>query len=316
MNRSSAKPRIFATPVLAALLLCLDASMAQAELVCTAQIDALVLGQVSVRDGFANPTFGQALLSCSGGGAGATVQACLRFGSGGGGAVMSPRKMRGLDGATLDYQLTAQSSFSAGGRPLDTLSLPILMDETGTGATAPTLFAEITSLGAQAKVGNYNSRFAAGIDVDFTYGEGNCSRSGDVNSFDVSADLTASCSVDVTSMDFGTVTSALTLDLFSSAQISVSCTNAVAYTVGLDFGNNASDSSASGRRMANGPNTLRYGLFQDAGNTSAWGLIAGVVHDAIGTGSTQMIDIFGQVFSDQRAAPGRYADSVVVVITY
>lgn len=55
---------------------------------------------------------------------------------------------------------------------------------------------------------------------------------------------------------------------------------------------------------------------RNAGNTSAWGLVAGVVHDATGTGSTQLIDIFGKVFGDQRAAPGRYADSVVVVITY
>ena len=57
-------------------------------------------------------------------------------------------------------------------------------------------------------------------------------------------------------------------------------------------------------------------MMRNAGNTSAWGLVAGVVHDATGTGSTQLIDIFGKVFGDQRAAPGRYADSVVVVITY
>lgn len=306
------------TTLAAVALLGLSALQAKAALVCTAEMQPLVLGQVSVRDGYSSPTFGSALLSCSGGAAGATVQTCLQLGPGSGGAAssLSPRFLLGLDGAALSYQLTAQSAYSAGGHLLDRLELPLVLDPSGAGQIRPAVYAEITALGSQAQIGTYLSSFAGAGDLGFSYGESSCSQSGDVNSFTVSANVTASCSVDVTPMDFGTVNSATAGPLDSTARISITCTNASAYSVGLDFGTHATDTSDGGRQMANGSATAHYGLYHDRGRTDGWGLAAASVLHSNGTGSKQLIDIHGRVFGGQALVLGLYSDTVVVVITY
>ena len=318
MTRTFARAPALHVLRLAISLLGLSPLPAMATLICAAELQPLVLGQVSVRDGFSSPTCGAAVLSCSGGAAGATVQTCLRLGPGSGGAAsgFSPRYLRGLDGSALSYQLTAQSSFSAGGHLLDQLDLPLVLDPTGAGQVSPALFAEITALGSQAKVGSYSSSFAGAGDLGFSYGEGSCTQTGDINSFTVSATVAASCAVDVTPMDFGTVNSATSGPLDSTARISVTCTNAAAYTVGLDFGTHSTDTSKSGRQMANGPNTVRYGLFHDAAHSQGWGLSADDVQSSAGTGSRQSLDIHGRVFAGQALVRGLYSDMVVVVITY
>jgi spore coat protein U-like protein len=318
MTARTASLRSAAALSMGAGLLCVGASAQPIALVCAARVEPLVIGQISVRDGFSNPTFGSALISCAGGSPGATVRTCLRLGPGGGGAApgLSPRYMRGSDGQTLDYQLTAHASFSSGGSPIDSLDLPLTLDELGAGSIAPSVHAEITALASLARAGPYLSSFAGGGDITFTYGENACTQSGHASPFDVSAAVVAGCMVEVTSMDFGTVDGAIDLDLDSIAQISISCTNGADYTVGLDFGTNPTDASDTGRRMTNGPNTVRYGLYHDAGRAQGWGLGAGTVASGTGTGGDRYIDIYGRVFGGQAVEAGQYSDTVVVVITY
>lgn len=306
-------------PRLAALaLLCASAGQAHAALACAAEMKSLVLGQVSVRDGYSTPTFGAATLSCSGGEPAATVNMCLVIGPGSGGAAsgFSPRYMAGMGATSLDYQLTAQSSHASGGHTLDMLELPLVLDVTGAGSITTTIYAQITELGSQVKVGPYLSTFAGAGDLGFSFGEGSCTHAGDINSFTVSAEVAASCSVDLTPMDFGTVNSATTGPLDSTARMMVTCTNATAYTVGLDSGTHAADNSDTGRQMASGENRTRYGLFRDAGRSQGWGLAPGTVLAGTGTGSTQSINIHGRVFGAQTLARGLYSDTVVVVISY
>ena len=291
---------------------------AQAALVCAAAIDPLVLGQVSVRDGYSSPTFGGIHISCSGGVAGSSVQTCLQIGAGSGGATtgLSPRTLRGLDGTSLDYQLTGYSSYAAGGRPLAALEISVALDSSGSGAVAPSIYAQITALAAAAKVGTYQSTFSGTGDLGFSFGETACTQTGDIAGFTVSANVTASCSVDATAMDFGIVNGHVRRPLDSSAQIFVSCTNATPYTVGLDFGTNASDATATGRRMTNGVNTAHYGLFHSPSRDDSWGLANETAYAGVGAGSSQSLDIYGRVFGDQDLASGHYSDSVVIVITY
>ena len=199
---------------------------------------------------------------------------------------------------------------------MDRLDLPQILDQTGAGQVSPDVDAEITELGSQARIGSYLSTFAGTGDLDFSYGDRSCTQTGDINSFIVSADVTASCTVGVTPMDFGTVNSATGGPRDSIARISVTCTHGSAYAIGLDFGAHASDTSNTGRQMANGANMVRYGLLHDN------------AHQGLGTACRYShakhrdrlpaVHRYprGRVFRGQVLARGLYSDTVVVVITY
>lgn len=294
------------------------AGVAQAALACSAAIDPLVLGQVSVRNGYSNPTFGTVQITCSGGTAGTTIKTCLQIGagSGGGAAGLSPRSLRGLDNSLLDYELTLLSSYTTGGQTVAALELNVALNAAGGGSVSPSIYAQITALGATAPVGSYSSTFTSAGDLAFSFGETACDQTGEIAGMTVSANLTASCAVDVTAMDFGITNDRVSTAFYSRAQIFVSCTNNTPYTVGLDFGTHASDGSSTGRRMSNGAQTVHYGLFHSEARSDSWELTTGTLHDGLGSGYSQTIDIFGRVFGNQTLVSGRYADSVVVVITY
>jgi spore coat protein U-like protein len=301
-----------------ALIWAASAAVAQAALVCSAAIDPLVLGQVSLRDGYSTPTFASLRISCSGGDAGAVVQTCLQVGagSGGAGAALSPRSLLGDEASVISYELTLNAPASAGAATLRALDLTLALDSAGNGSLAPSIYAQITALGATAVAGHYSSGFAPAVDLSFRFGASSCSDIGEISAMTVSADLTASCAVEVSTLDFGIVNQHVTSTLDSRAQIAVSCTNKTGYSVGLDFGQHASDTTPSSRRMANGTEMLHYGLYHSASRSDSWQLTAGSLHSGLGSGFRQSIDVFGRVFANQTLVPGQYSDTVVVVISY
>jgi len=134
--------------------------------------------------------------------------------------------------------------------------------------------------------------------------------------FTVDAEVTPSCTVSVSNMDFGVIDAVVVDPVLQIATIAVSCTNASAFTVGLDHGTNAVDSGATGRRMANGGDLLAYGLYHDEARTADWGLVAGTVAEGTGTGGSQALTVYGKILSNQQASVGTYFDSVVVVVSY
>lgn len=291
------------------------AAAAQAALLCSVAIDPLALGQVSLRDGFDNTTFGTALVSCSGGEPGATVQTCLHIGAGSGGASsgLSPRFLQGAQMDRLNYQLTQGAAASAGGQLIDRLERDLVLDAAGAGTVDPLIYAEITDSGTMARAGSYVSQFTGPADVAFSYGQGGCTLSGDVNGFTVSATVTASCTVSASPMDFGLSTGKIDDPIDSAAILSVSCTNGAAYSIGLDGGQSP---TASGRSMTSGAGGLAYGLFHDAGMSAPWTLAAGSNATRAGTGTTESLTIHGRVFGGQLAVTGQYSDTVVIVIAY
>lgn len=296
-------------------LVCARAAPSQAALFCTAEVDDLVLGQVSLREGFAGLTSGRVLMSCAGGEAGAKVQACLRIGagSGGGAAGLSPRFMRGAQMDSLDYQLTTGAASSAGGVLLDSLDLAFDLDATGAGAIGPAIYAEVTGIGGTAGVGRYESAFSGGTDITFSYGETTCTQSGEVDGFTVSAEVAASCTVEATPMDFGVSNGNIDAPLDATASVSVSCTNGATYSIGLDRGLSP---QGPDRGMASGASVLRYGLFHDAGVSEPWGTAAGTTALGSGIGTTQHLTVYGRIFEGQDARAGFYTDRVVIVVTY
>lgn len=292
---------------------------AHAALVCEAGIGSLNFGLISGRDGSMPQTNSPVTISCFGGTPGTIVHACLTIGSGSGGSGtdLTPRYMTGGEAASLAYQLTSQNTLSAGGTTWDVVALSIPLDATsGSFAMETTLYAEVTSIGTQVTVGSYNSHFETGTEVGLSYGENACDTSGAVTTFTVDAVVTPSCTVNVSNMDFGVIDAIVAAPVDQIATISVSCTNVSAYTVGLDHGTNAVDSGPRGRRMASGGDLLAYGLYHDEARSADWGMTAGTLAAGTGTGGSQDLTVYGQIFSNQQASVGTYADSVVVIVSY
>jgi len=291
---------------------------ASAALVCEANIVSLDFGLITDRDGLQQQTSGPVTISCSGGTPRTTVRACLTIGSGSGGSgpSQSPRTMIGDGTAALNYQLTAQNFLSSGGIIWETVSYAIPLNSNGSAMIAPSLYAEVTSMGAQTTIGSYHSHYEPGSDVGISYGETECNQSGATSSFNVSATLIASCTISVSNMDFGVIDTTIVGPVDQTATIDVSCTNASEYTIGIGSGLQPAGDGPTDRRMTNGANVLAYGLYHDQSRTSSWGLSLTNVAIGIGTGSNQSLTVFGRIFSDQQTSVGHYADSVVVTVYY
>jgi spore coat protein U-like protein len=134
------------------------------------------------------------------------------------------------------------------------------------------------------------------------------------SSFTVSATVASTCLVSATSLGFGSYTG---LVAPASSTVSVTCTNTTPYNVGLSAGL-GTGATVTARKMT-GPASalLAYGLFQDAGHTVGWGGTAGTDTVAgTGNGATQPITVYGQIPTAQYVAPGAYADTITVTVTY
>ncbi|MES2390273.1 MAG: spore coat U domain-containing protein [Acidobacteriota bacterium] len=132
--------------------------------------------------------------------------------------------------------------------------------------------------------------------------------------FGVSATVQASCDVSATAMSFGAYTAAA---VNATSAISVTCTNSTPYNIGLSAG--TSTGATTNARSMSGPSAtpLRYALTSDPNHAVNWGATVG--SDTVagsGTGSVQQLIIYGQAPASQYVAPGRYADTITVTVTY
>jgi spore coat protein U-like protein len=103
----------------------------------------------------------------------------------------------------------------------------------------------------------------------------------------------------------------------STSTISVTCTKASTYDVGLNAGL-ATGATVTTRKMT-GPASalLSYKLFSNSGYTTNWGNTVGTDTVAgTGSGSAQSLTVYGQIPAGQSAAPGSYTDTITATITY
>ncbi|MDX2232890.1 MAG: spore coat U domain-containing protein [Hyphomonadaceae bacterium] len=136
------------------------------------------------------------------------------------------------------------------------------------------------------------------------------------DTFQVTATVVASCSVDAANLSFGSYDPVSATPLDGSTSISVHCTNGAGYVLGLDEGVGAS-ATVSARQMSNGGQTLTYALYQDSGRTTVWGETSGVNTVAgTGSGAVQTVTIYGRAPAQQAATAGSYTDTVTVTVTY
>lgn len=129
----------------------------------------------------------------------------------------------------------------------------------------------------------------------------------------VKASFDNSCRVVVaTDLDFGNATT-LTGNRDQTSTIQLQCPARTAWKVGLDNGVNASGNT---RRMASGGNLIRYELYRDSRRRRRWGNTNSTDVNGRGNNTVQALTVYGRVPAQANPAPGSYADTITVTLTY
>jgi len=208
----------------------------------------------------------------------------------GAGATETIRKMTGPGGAELNYELFTNATRTTNWGNTTGNEL------TGTGNTNITVYGQIPA-GQYVAQGTYTDTVSS-----------------DTTSFTVTVVISATCTISASNLAFGTYAGLL---IESTSTISVTCTKASTYDVGLNAGL-ATGASVTTRKMT-GPAAalLSYKLFSNSGYTNNWGNTVGTDTVAgIGTGAAQSLTVYGQIPAGQLAAPGSYTDTITATITY
>jgi spore coat protein U-like protein len=140
-------------------------------------------------------------------------------------------------------------------------------------------------------------------------------------SFQVSANLQATCSASAAALTFGAYTPGAGA-LAANSTISVKCTKNTAFTVALNGGSTAGGTVAQ-RLMNSTGNHLQYNLYTAASLATVFGDGSGTSQTQNGTGAgtatAVAVTVFGQVpdnATNQTAVPGAYSDTIAVTVSY
>jgi spore coat protein U-like protein len=140
------------------------------------------------------------------------------------------------------------------------------------------------------------------------------------SSFLVKLTINKACSVSTTgALDLGNANADSTTDVTQNASnINVKCSKTTAYKIGLKPSSNSTNGVGAMAGTGTNTDTVAYALYQDAGNSTAWGNTAGTnTKDATGNGTTQNYTVYGKVLgSALNVTPDSYSDSVAVTVTY
>lgn len=128
-----------------------------------------------------------------------------------------------------------------------------------------------------------------------------------------------SLSVDASALNFGVYDSGAAMSTRSTGTITLQCLVGLlpSFTVALSTGGS---NDFGTRKMSNGGDTLSYNLYTDSNHMVVWG-------DGTAGTSTQTFDgllslgstnftVYGRAPEGQYPAPGSYADTITVTVTY
>lgn len=116
-----------------------------------------------------------------------------------------------------------------------------------------------------------------------------------------------------TDLDFGTAT-LLTENIDQTSTITVTCTEAAPYDIGLDGGGSG---DVAARVMTGAGGDVGYQLYQEAARTTVWGETVGTdTVAATGTGVAQTHTVYGRVPPQPTPPAGTYTDVVAVTVTW
>ena len=123
------------------------------------------------------------------------------------------------------------------------------------------------------------------------------------------------CALPISNLNFGTV-GILSANFDSTNTVTVKCSNSTPYNIGLNEGN-GTGATVAARKMTSGAKTVTYSLYQNSGRTTVWGnTIGSNIVTGTGTGSNQVLTVFGRVPAQTTPTPATYTDTVVVTVTY
>jgi spore coat protein U-like protein len=295
---------------------------------CSFTISSLDFGTVNLAANTSFTSTATYSASCTGT-ANTTVRTCPNIDMGSGGSTSgNPRFL--LNGATqLNFNLFQDGAYSsvwgsnlwgfAGSYASPTID--VVLNSSGNGSASQTVFGQISAGQPTLPAGLYSSSFAgAQTSIAYAYSTvGTCATIGTSHAttapFTVTANNATICLVNASNLNFGS-TGVLRAALDATSTITVTCTNAASYTVALDGGVSGATNPAQ-RKMTQASQLITYGLYRDSGRTLPWGDSVGV-NTAAGTGSglAQTLTVYGRVPAQSTPAPGVYADTVVMTISY
>lgn len=135
------------------------------------------------------------------------------------------------------------------------------------------------------------------------------------DTFQVTASVTAACSVTANDLNFGAYDPLSASPTDSSSSLSVTCTLSTPYRIGLDKGQGAG-ATITNRKMTSGTQTLTYSLYQDAARDVVWGDTVPTSVSGIGTGNAQGYTVYGRIPAQQIVPPSTYTDTILVTVTF
>ena len=197
----------------------------------------------------------------------------------------------------------------------------IPLGPTGQATQSFPLYARVTAGQTTAPAGTYVSTFSGGHTlISSGYSTvGNCptisATGGTHPGFNVTAVIARTCNLTTSALDFGSI-GGLAAAVNGSGQLRVTCTNGTPYSIGLDGGLSGATNPVL-RKMVKGTDSVTYGLYGDAARTQPW-FNNGGNYLATGTGSglAQTLTVYGRISAQLTPPPGRYTDSVVVIVSY
>ena len=192
------------------------------------------------------------------------------------------------------------------------------MTLTAYGATA-------TNQQATGGPGSYTWTMSTAPTIEYGYYSGTSCPTGTIQAISGgsswSATVNSNCNVSVSGINFGSTRSFISTAIDTTGTINVQCTDGSPYSVGLDNGLHAS----GGQRRMQACQYVSYGLYTDSAFSLAWTTATsttscsggtGTCALGTGTGSSQPTTIYAQIPPRDALAPGYYADTVVVTVTF
>lgn len=130
----------------------------------------------------------------------------------------------------------------------------------------------------------------------------------ETSTFQVTAEVAASCQITTNPLAFGAFDPSVGTN--STAALDVACTSGSTGTATL--------TSANTWTMIDGLDNLAYGLFTDAGHTTAWdATTVGQTITGAGLSTPTSFVVYGKVDAQPAAkVSAAYADTVTVTVTY
>ena len=132
----------------------------------------------------------------------------------------------------------------------------------------------------------------------------------------VSLTINAACTVSAAPIIFS-AQSVLGGAVGQTGAVVVTCTNISPYNIQFDQGAGASATVTNRQMTGPASATVSYALYRDAAHTLNWGKTNGTDTLAgTGNGTAQTLTVYGLVTAQSTPAPGAYADTVNVTVSF